>query len=191
MLSITFTEYWEVGIQMIHPCSTCGATTVFNNVSMIPFVRVPNVRKIHPATQLPLATTLVMCLPNFTLGSKIIPTSLTLSLASICSLEVFHKEMFWHFPQSLITQNLSPFLSSAQIYIWSDAVFRCLDGWVVFSECHILALSTKELRLAFCVFLLMSTISIRLVLETIVDEEQIHGEHMIKPMPSLINDRLP
>ena len=89
---------------MIHPCSTCGTTTVFNDVSMIPFVRVPNVRKIHPATQLPLANTLVTCLSNFPLGSKIIPRSLTLSLASTCSLEVFHKEMFWHFPQSSITQ---------------------------------------------------------------------------------------
>ena len=79
-----FTEFWEVGIQMIHRYSTCGATVFDNNVSMTSFVRVLNGRKIHLTIRLRLATTLVICLSNFPLGSKMILRSLTLSFASVC-----------------------------------------------------------------------------------------------------------
>ena len=67
---------------MIHPYSPCDTTNVFNNVSMISLMRVLKVRKIHPTIRLPLATTPVMCLFNFPLGSKMIPRSLPLSFTS-------------------------------------------------------------------------------------------------------------
>lgn len=52
-------------------------------------------------------------------------------------------------------------LSSAQINIWYNAACRCWGEWLVLSHWHILVSSAKEPRLAFCVFLLMSIISIR------------------------------
>ena len=132
---------------MIHLYSNCGTTNVFNNVSMTSFMRVLNVRKIHPTIRLPLTTTFAHAyrIPHWV--QNWFPDLLQIS-------------------QSLKIQTYLRWITCCYLlprYIFGLMQFGDVgvSERVVFSDCHILLSPAKEPRLAFCVFLSMSIISIR------------------------------